>query len=116
MVGRTVILKVDKTPAKPGDVVLDIKNLVVTDDRRVETVRGISFQVRKGEILGIAGVQGNGQTELAEALTGLRHATSGEIKILDQNVFNHNPRDLVEKGMGHIPEDARNMVLSCSIR
>jgi len=105
MVGRTVILKVDKTPSKPGDVVLDIKNLVVTDDRRVETVRGISFEVKKGEILGIAGVQGNGQTELAEALTGLRHATSGEIKILDQNVFNHSPRDLVEKGMGHIPED-----------
>ncbi len=105
MVGRTVILKVDKTPAKPGDVVLNVNKLVVTDDRRVETVRGISFEVRKGEILGIAGVQGNGQTELAEALTGLRHAASGEIKILDQNVFNHSPRDLVEKGMGHVPED-----------
>ncbi len=105
MVGRTVILKVDKEPAKPGDVVLRVKNLHVLDDRRIETVRDVSFEVRKGEILGIAGVQGNGQTELAEALTGLRHAESGEIDILDDNVFNHPPRHLVEKGMGHIPED-----------
>ncbi|GAP21162.1 ABC transporter ATP-binding protein [Leptolinea tardivitalis] len=105
MVGRTVILKVDKTPAKPGDVVLSVKDLHVQDDRKIETVRGVSFEVRKGEILGIAGVQGNGQTELAEAMTGLRHAISGEIRIQDQNVFNHPPRDLVEKGMGHIPED-----------
>jgi simple sugar transport system ATP-binding protein len=105
MVGRTVILKVDKTPAKPGEVVLKVKNLTVMDDRHVETVRGISFDVKKGEILGIAGVQGNGQTELAEALTGLRHAASGEVNILDHNVLNHSPRDLVEKGMGHVPED-----------
>jgi general nucleoside transport system ATP-binding protein len=105
MVGRTVILKVDKKPAKPGDVVLSIKGLHVLDDRKIETVKNVSFEVRKGEILGIAGVQGNGQTELAEAMTGLRRANSGEIRIVDDNVFNHPPRDLVEKGMGHIPED-----------
>lgn len=105
MVGRTVILKVDKEPAKPGDIVLRVNDLHVLDDRRIETVRGVSFEVRKGEILGIAGVQGNGQTELAEALTGLRHAETGEIDILEDNVFNHPPRHLVEKGMGHIPED-----------
>ncbi len=105
MVGRTVILKVDKEPAKPGDVVLRVDDLHVLDDRGVETVRGVNFEVRKGEILGIAGVQGNGQTELAEALTGLRHAESGEIHIREENVFNSPPRILVEKGMGHIPED-----------
>jgi general nucleoside transport system ATP-binding protein len=105
MVGRTVILKVDKETAKPGDVVMKIQDLRVQDDRKIETVRGVSLEVRQGEILGIAGVQGNGQTELAEALTGLRHAASGEIRIMDHNVFNHPPRHLVEHGLAHIPED-----------
>jgi simple sugar transport system ATP-binding protein len=105
MVGRTVILKVDKDPAKPGEVVLNVKNLRVSDDRKVETVRGVTFDVRKGEILGIAGVQGNGQTELAEALTGLRQATAGEIDLNTINVYNQPPRELIEKGLGHIPED-----------
>jgi simple sugar transport system ATP-binding protein len=105
MVGRTVILKVDKDPAKPGEVVLNVKNLRVSDDRKVETVRGVTFDVRKGEILGIAGVQGNGQTELAEALTGLRQATAGEIDLNTVNVYNQPPRELIEKGLGHIPED-----------
>jgi general nucleoside transport system ATP-binding protein len=105
MVGRTVILKVDKEPAKPGEVVLNVSNLRVLDDRKIETVRGVSFDVQRGEILGIAGVQGNGQTELAEALTGLRHAAAGEIDLNTNNVFNQPPRQLIEKGMGHIPED-----------
>ncbi len=87
MVGRTVILKVDKGPANPGEVVMNVKNLHVQDDRKIETVRGVSFEVRKGEILGIAGVQGNGQTELAEALTGLRHAQSGEITLASPKRF-----------------------------
>jgi len=105
MVGRTVILKVDKEPAKPGEIVLKVINLKVMDDRNVETVRGVSFDVRKGEILGIAGVQGNGQTELAEALTGLRRAVSGEIDLTSNNILNQPPRELIEKGMAHIPED-----------
>jgi general nucleoside transport system ATP-binding protein len=105
MVGRTVILKVDKEPAKPGDIVLNVKNLKVSDDRKVQTVCGVSFDVRKGEILGIAGVQGNGQTELAEALTGLRHATSGEIGLNSIDIYNQPPRELIEDCMGHIPED-----------
>ncbi len=84
---------------------MNVRALHVADDRKIETVRGVSFEVRKGEILGIAGVQGNGQTELAEALTGLRHATSGEIEISDLNLFNKPPRDLIEKGLAHIPED-----------
>jgi ABC-type uncharacterized transport system ATPase subunit len=105
MVGRTVILKVDKDPAKPGEVVMKARNLHVLDDRKVETVRGVSFDVRKGEILGIAGVQGNGQTELVEAITGLRHAVSGEIDLNAINTFNEPPRKLIENGMAHIPED-----------
>jgi ABC-type uncharacterized transport system ATPase subunit len=105
MVGRTVILKVDKEPAKPGKTVMKVKNLHVQDDRRIETVRGVNFEVHAGEILGVAGVQGNGQTELAEALTGLRRASEGEIEIMEHNLLNHPPRELVEKGLGHIPED-----------
>jgi ABC-type uncharacterized transport system ATPase subunit len=105
MVGRAVILKVDKEPAKPGEVVMKVQDLRVNDDRKIQTVCGISFDVRQGEILGIAGVQGNGQTELAEALTGLRRAASGEIQIMNHNLTNHPPRHLVENGMAHIPED-----------
>lgn len=77
MVGRPVMLEVEKGAAKPGDVVLEANNLVVTDDRKQVSVEGVSFEVRKGEVLGVAGVQGNGQTELVEALTGLRDVTSG---------------------------------------
>lgn len=105
MVGRTVILKVDKEPAKPGEIVLNVKDLSVLDDRKIETVKGVTFDLREGEILGIAGVQGNGQTELAEAITGLRRAVSGSIELNGNDVFNHPPRNLIEKGMGHIPED-----------
>lgn len=105
MVGRAVILKVDKKPAKPGDVVMMVKDLCVNDDRKIQTVTNVNFEVRQGEILGIAGVQGNGQTELAEALTGLRRVASGEIQVLTRGVTNHPPRQLVEQGMAHIPED-----------
>jgi ABC-type uncharacterized transport system ATPase subunit len=106
MVGRKVLLRVDKTPAKPGDVVLDIRNLRVTDDQGVERLRGIDLQVRAGEILGIAGVAGNGQSELLEVLGGYTEAT-GEITV------NGVPLDLVDgdgqsrraHGIAHVPED-----------
>lgn len=81
MVGRPVMLEVEKGEAKPGEVVLESRNLVVTDDRKQVSVEDISFDVRKGEVLGIAGVQGNGQTELVEALTGLREVTAGSFSI-----------------------------------
>jgi simple sugar transport system ATP-binding protein len=105
MVGREVLLEVEKAPANPNGVVLEVKDLLVHDERGMEVVRGISFQVRGGEILGIAGVQGNGQTELVEALTGLRPIHGGSIILNGQPVPPLNPRALFERGMGHIPED-----------
>ena len=105
MVGREVILTVDKQPAKPKESVLVVENLRVRDQRDLETVRGVSFNVHAGEILGIAGVQGNGQTELAEALSGLRGIESGKISLADKNLTNQTPRDFTETGLAHIPED-----------
>ena len=83
MVGREVVLKVDKTPAKPGNKVLDVHELVVMDERGQAAVDGVTFDVREGEILGVAGVQGNGQTELVEALTGLRDIEAGQFTLLE---------------------------------
>ena len=105
MVGREVILKVDKEPAKPGAEVLKVEGLRVRDARGLETVRGVSFDVRAGEILGIAGVQGNGQTELVEALTGLRSVLGGRIIFSGKDMTGKSPRPITETGMAHIPED-----------
>src|ERR1700704_2764926 len=80
MVGREVLLRVDKTPAKPGEVLLEVEDLHVFDERGIEKVRGVSFSVRAGEIVGIAGVDGNGQTELIDAIAGLRRAQSGIVR------------------------------------
>lgn len=114
MVGREVILTVDKGPPKLGDVVLDVEDLVVLDDRRVQAVDGVSLQVRSGEILGVAGVQGNGQTELVEAITGLRPALSGRIEILGHDTTHSAPRQIIEAGVAHVPEDRQRhgLVLS----
>jgi ABC-type uncharacterized transport system ATPase subunit len=105
MVGREVILKVEKGAAKPGEKVLEVNDLHVQDQRGLEVVRGVSFFVRQGEILGIAGVQGNGQTELVEALTGLRPPTGGRIILDGSDVTGKPPRPIIESGMAHIPED-----------
>ena len=105
MVGREVLLRVDKTPAQPGKPVVSIEHLTVRDERGVEVVRDVSLEVRAGEILGIAGVQGNGQTELAEVLTGLRGAQSGRILLDGQPIPLQDPRYLFEHGLGHVPED-----------
>ncbi len=105
MVGREVILQVDKKQAEPKGVVLDVHNLTITDERGVDKVRSATFQVHAGEILGIAGVQGNGQTELAEALTGLREFQQGTITINKQVAPALNPRALIELGLAHVPED-----------
>jgi len=105
MVGREVILRVEKEPAQPREIVLDVNNLTVCDERNFESVKDVSFQVRAGEILGIAGVQGNGQTELVETLTGLRPAKAGEIKLNAQVMPFEQPRQMTEAGVSHIPED-----------
>lgn len=104
MVGREVILTVPKGPAHPEEVVLEVENLHASDDRGARAVDGISFQVRSGEILGIAGVQGNGQTELVEVLTGLRKAENGKVIIGGLDVTNAPPRRITEQGSAHIPE------------
>ena len=105
MVGREVILKVDKTPAEPQGVVLDVKDLHALDERRHPALNGVSLQVRAGEILGVAGVQGNGQTELVEVLTGLRPATDGQVRVLGTDVTNASPRFITELGTAHVPEN-----------
>ncbi len=105
MVGRDVTLVVEKGPAHPSGTVLTVDKLVVKDDRGLVTVNGVSLEVRGGEILGIAGVQGNGQTELVEAMMGLRHVEAGRVSIMDQDVTNATPRHITEVGVAHIPED-----------
>ena len=105
MVGRDVQLKVNKKKATPGDVVLKVDALKVLDTQNRMTVGGISFEVRAGEVLGIAGVQGNGQTELVRALSGLMHAVEGKISILGNDTTHATPREITEFGTGHIPED-----------
>lgn len=114
MVGREVILSVDKESAQPGDVVLEVENLHVRDDRGLIAVEGASFQVREGEILGVAGVQGNGQTELIEAITGLRPIKGGKVTILGEDTTQARPREITEVGTAHVPEDRQQdgLVLS----
>jgi ABC-type uncharacterized transport system ATPase subunit len=105
MVGRDVLLRVDKKPAKPGKTILEVKDLKVTDERHHLTVDGVNFEVRAGEILGVAGVQGNGQTELVEAVTGLRIPFSGTITFEGKDITQLGPREITELGSAHIPED-----------
>ncbi len=114
MVGREVDLVVRKKLASPGEVVLEVKGLQVLDERQNLRVDGVSLEVRAGEILGIAGVQGNGQTELVYALTGLQPIIGGEMRILGKRVDHATPRQILEKGVAHIPEDRQRhgLVLS----
>jgi len=105
MVGRKVSFTVEKGEPKLGDVVLKIKDLVVKDSRGLKAVNGLSLEVRAGEILGIAGVDGNGQQELIEAITGLRKVESGTIDFLGVDITNESVRKRTELGIGHIPQD-----------
>ncbi|MGP4107045.1 ABC transporter ATP-binding protein [Virgibacillus sp. L01] len=105
MVGREISFKTDKEEANPKENVLSISNLYVEDARKVNLVKGLNLDVRAGEIVGIAGVDGNGQTELIEAITGLRKAQSGSITINKKNIMNLKPRKVTESGIGHIPQD-----------
>lgn len=105
MVGREVILQVDKGEAHPGEAVLTIENMTVQDDRDLVAVNNLSLNVHAGEILGVAGVQGNGQTELVEAITGLRTVSSGRVVIEGQVVTDSSPRAITESKVAHVPED-----------
>jgi len=117
MVGREVLLQVEKTPGEPGDVLLSVKDLHVVDDRGIPKVRGVSFDVRAGEIVGVAGVDGNGQTELVEAITGLRRMESGTIEVVGRRMHARTAREMLDAGVGHIPEDRqrRGLVLEFTI-
>jgi simple sugar transport system ATP-binding protein len=117
MVGREVLLRVDKRPPEVGDVLLEVRNLHVDDERGLPAVRDVSFEVRAGEIVGLAGVEGNGQSELIEAITGLRHASSGEIAVAGEVIHHSSARRMLDVGVGHIPEDRqrRGLVLEFSI-
>ena len=117
MVGRPVDLVVDKSPAQPRDVVLSVEHLVVLDDRNQRAVNGVSFEVRAGEIVGIAGVQGNGQTELVEALTGLRPPLGGLITLKGEDITTISPRDIHKHDVAHVPEDRQRsgLVLPFSV-
>jgi len=106
MVGREVILTVEKESAEPSDVVLELKSVTARDDLGHPALRSVSFAVRRGEIVGVAGVQGNGQTELVEAITGLRKVDSGAISINGSDMTNASPRRITEEGAScHVPED-----------
>ncbi len=109
MVGREVDLQVEKAATKPGEVVLSVENVSVLDDREQRAVDNVSFEVRAGEILAIAGVQGNGQTELSEALLGLRHTIKGggEIRLAGKNLNSLSVRKHLEAGIGYVPEDRK---------
>jgi general nucleoside transport system ATP-binding protein len=117
MVGREVLLRVDKSAHAAGEPLLEVDGLSVRDDRGLEKVRDVSFEVRAGEIVGIAGVDGNGQTELIDALSGLRRAESGRITLAGADVTGESVRGHFDDGLGHIPEDRqrRGLVLEFSI-
>jgi len=117
MVGREVLLRVDKPPAQPGETLLEVDDLHVVDDRGIEKVSGVSFTVRGGEIVGIAGVDGNGQSELIDAIAGLRRIASGSIRVAGQECRHATPREMLDAGVGHIPEDRqrRGLVLEFTI-
>ena len=111
MVGREVILKVPKGEAKPDGVALKIENLEAKNDRGLPALKGINLEVRAGEILGIAGVAGNGQSELEEVITGLRKAENGKVLIFDKDVTNKPPKQIGSYGLAHIPSDRYRMGL-----
>lgn len=111
MVGREVFLQIEKPPCTPGEVVLELDNVHALSDRDLPALKGISLQVRAGEILGIAGVDGNGQTELAEVIAGLRRATQGRIRVLGKDITNCMPKEIIDLGVAFVPPDRQHMGL-----
>jgi simple sugar transport system ATP-binding protein len=107
MVGRKVIFEIEKKPLNLGKTALKIEKLEALSNKGLPAVKNISFKIKEGEILGFAGVEGNGQTELVEVISGLRLATGGKIKLYDKDITNYSPRDIREQKIAHIPEDRR---------
>lgn len=108
MVGRDVLLRVEKEEVTSGKVVLEVKDLWTSGDKEISKIRGINLNVRAGEIVGIAGIDGNGQSEFIEALTGLRRVEKGSVSLDGKDITNLSPRNIRKSGMTHIPED-RNL-------
>jgi ABC-type uncharacterized transport system ATPase subunit len=117
MVGREVLLRVEKKPAEPGEPLLEVENLEVLDDRSLPAVRGASLTVRRGEIVGLAGVDGNGQSELIDAIAGLRHPAGGRVALGGREVTGASAKQVLDLGLGHIPQDRqrRGLVLEFSL-
>lgn len=117
MVGRSVSFKTDKRPPKPNEAILSINDLYVKESRGLDAVKGLSLDVRGGEVVGIAGIDGNGQTELIQAITGLRKVEKGTVTIKGKDVTNQRPRQITEVGTGHVPEDRHKygLVLEMSL-
>jgi len=118
MVGREVIFKVYKEKAVPGESVLVLENIEAYNSKGLKALKNVSLTVRKGEILGIAGVDGNGQSELVEVITGLRKSISGSVKVLDKDLTNSHPREILDSNVAHIPEDRRvsGLMLDMNLR
>jgi len=118
MVGREVFFKVDKKPCCPGEVILELKGVEALDNKGLKALKGVSFSLCRGEILGIAGVDGNGQSELVEVITGLRKAIAGKVFLKGRDITNLPPRKILEQNVAHIPEDrhVRGLVMEMSIK
>ncbi len=117
MVGREVSFAVDKKPMEKGEKILEIQDIVVKDSRKLNAVNGLSLEVYSGEILGIAGIDGNGQSELIEGITGLRPIQSGKVILRDKDITNKTPFDIINSGVSSIPEDRqrRGLVLDFTV-
>jgi simple sugar transport system ATP-binding protein len=105
MVGRDVIFHIEKEIKEPGSVVLSVEDVHAENDKGLPALRGVSFQVRSGEIMGLAGVAGNGQNELSQVITGLRKATKGKVIVNDKEIQNHPPLESIQSGISYVPED-----------
>ena len=115
MIGREVFLDIDKSYGKAGDTILEVKDIWVPSGKETSKIRGRSLTVREGEIVGIAGIDGNGQSELVEAITGLRRVEKGSVLLNGQNITNLSPRKVRKAGLAHIPEDRNRMGLNRSM-
>jgi simple sugar transport system ATP-binding protein len=115
MVGREVVFMLDKKPVEPGPVVLDVQGICAENDRGLPALRDFSLHVRAGEIVGVAGVAGNGQSDLAQVITGLRKSTCGKVLINGQDVANRDPRTVIDRHVAHVPEDRTGVGTSPSL-